>query len=169
MSDALQVDESITSTEFLFRRVLVVTRDSTSLPDLPVEVLEDGRAVHGPLAGLARGLSASDAGWCFVVGCDMPLLLPAVIHRMTEKLGGCQILVPYLGCHHQTLHAYYSRTCLPLAEELLNQGMSSLMALHSLSKVRPLSSTEFLDIDPELRSFKDMDTVEDYEAALNLR
>ena len=152
----------------LFRRVLVVSRDKTSLPDLPVEVLEDGRAVHGPLAGLARGLSATDAPWCFLVGCDMPMVRTEVIHRMTDHLGGCQILAPYLDGYHQPLHAYYSRACLTHAEELLDQGITSLRSLLSRCDVRSLTATDFMDIDPELRSFKDIDTLEDYEAARNL-
>ncbi len=152
----------------LFRRVLVVTRDGATLPDLQVEVLKDCRTVKGPLVGLARGLSASHAAWCFVVGCDMPFLLPDVVHRMTDHLDGCQILAPYLEGRVQPLHSYYSRTCLPDAEVLLGGGITSLKALQSICQVRSLNAKDFSDIDPELRSFKDLDTLEDYEAATKL-
>ena len=152
----------------LFRRVLVVTRDRAALRCLPVEVLEDEHPVRGPLAGLARGLSASKAPWCFVVGCDMPLLLPEVVQRMAGYLDGRQILAACVEGRPQPLHAYYSRSCLAQAETLLDRGISSLMALHSRCRVRSLDAKVFLDIDPELRSFKDLDTMEEYEAATKL-
>ena len=75
----------------LFRRTLVVARnpaglDGLGLNGLGVDMLTDDREAQGPLAGLARGLSASDAPWCFLIGCDMPLLRPAVIGLMAAEL-----------------------------------------------------------------------------------
>ena len=90
----------------LFRRVLVVARDEEGLRGLDVEVLADGRLERGPLVGMVRGLEASDAPWCFVVGCDMPFLNPEAIRRMVERLGECDILAPYLEDRSQTLHAF---------------------------------------------------------------
>ena len=152
----------------LFRRVMVVSRERRDLPDLPAELLLDGRPERGPLVGLARGLEASDAPWCFVVGCDMPLLRPAVIGRMAEQLGEAQVLVPHLDGHPQLLHAFYARSCLPHAEELLSQGTTSLRALLFRCKVETVDARDFRDLDPGLHSFRDVDTVDDYQAAQKL-
>lgn len=152
----------------LFRQVLVVARDKEGLVGLGATVLVDGRLERGPLVGLTRGLETTDAPWCFVVGCDMPFLRPAVIHRMAEHLNGCDILAPYLGGHLQTLHAFYSKGCLPFARGLLKEGNTSPRALFPLCRVRTMEATEFLDIDPDLLSFMDLDTVEEYQAALQL-
>jgi molybdopterin-guanine dinucleotide biosynthesis protein A len=152
----------------LFRRVLVVTRDDNGITGLDAEVLMDQRPERGPLVGLARGLAASDAPWCFVVGCDMPFLRPQVIHRMAEHLDDCDILVPRVGGRLQPLHAFYSQRCLPYSEQLLERGVTSLRALFPLCDVRPVESTDFLDLDPELLSFRDLDTVEEYQAAAQL-
>ncbi|MEE8443207.1 MAG: molybdenum cofactor guanylyltransferase, partial [Dehalococcoidia bacterium] len=112
----------------LFRKVLVVARDNKTLADLGVEIVTDSHLERGPLVGLARGLSASDAPWCFVVGCDMPSLNQQVIRRMTERLRGCDILAPELGGWLQPLHAFYSQGCLPYARDLLDNGVTSLRA-----------------------------------------
>ena len=152
----------------MFRNVIVVARETKSFAWLGSEVLADDRPERGPLVGLARGLAASDAPWCFVVGCDMPLLQAGVIGRMCENLDGCDILVPYLDGRLQSLHAFYSRKCLSVAENLLDNGTTSLRDLFPLCKVRTMVTGDFLDIDPEMLSFKDIDTKDDYVAALKL-
>ena len=146
----------------LFRRVFVVARESSPWEGLGVEVLLDGRREQGPLVGLARGLAATDAPWCFVVGCDMPFLKAQVIRRMAEYLDGPQAVAADLEGRVQPLHAFYSRDCLGQAGRLLDEGKTSLHALLSTCRVRTMSSGDFLDIDPHLLSFTDVDTLEEY-------
>lgn len=152
----------------LFRRVLVVARDTAGWPRLDAEVLTDDRPQRGPLVGLVRGLRSSDALWCFVVGCDMPFLNPEVIRRMAERLEGCDILAPRLKGRLQPLHAFYARGCLPHAERLLDSGITSLRALFQYCEVRTVADADLLDLDPQLLSFRDLDTVEEYQEAQRL-
>lgn len=149
----------------LFRRVLVVARDNQGWLGEGVELLTDDRPERGPLVGLARGLDASGAGWCFVVGCDMPFLRPEVISRMAERLDGCDVLAPSVGARVQPLHAFYSQECLAPARSLLESGVTSLGALLRLCRVRTVSASDLLDLDPYLMSFRDVDTGEEYEEA----
>lgn len=152
----------------LFRRVLVVTRDRDALVGLDVEALTDDRPERGPLVGLARGLAASDAPWCFVTGCDMPFLNPEVIGRMARYVEGYEILVPRVKGRLQPLHAFYSHQCLPRASELLESGITSILALLDRCRVCTIDASEFMELDPELLSFRDVDTQEEYRAAQNL-
>lgn len=155
----------------LFRRVLVVARDSRGLGDLDAIVLTDQRPERGPLVGLARGLASSDAPWCFVVGCDMPFLRPEVISRMALHLGtpsAGDVLALKLAGHLEPLHAFYSPRCLPIIERLLDQGVTSIQVVFQSCKVSSLEPNVFLDIDPEFLSFRDLDTEDDYRAALRL-
>ena len=76
----------------VFKTVYVVCRDRERLAGLGATLLIDDRDDQGPLVGLARGLSASDARWCFAVGCDMPFLSPQVIRRMASFLDDCDVL-----------------------------------------------------------------------------
>ena len=154
----------------VFRRVLVVTRDKSSLsgllPGSDVEILEDERPLHGPLVGVARGLAHSDAPWCFVAACDMPFLQARVVRMLAAHLGDCDAVVPEHNGRLQTLHAFYSRRCLPIAEELLEQGLTSMRDLLSHCRVTELSQDRFTGIPGGARSFHDLDTVEEYRAAL---
>jgi len=149
----------------LFRQVLVVARDGEGFTGLGVEVLTDDRPERGPLVGLARGLAASGAPWCFLVGCDMPFLRSEVIRRMAERLSGCDILVPYLEGRYQSLHAFYGQGCLLYAKALLGKGITYPRALFPYCKVVTVGADDFLDLDPDLLSFRDVNTMEDYQTA----
>ncbi len=165
--DTSLVGAAVAALRPVFRRVLVVTRDKDSLPGLDVEVLEDEWPLQGPLAGLARGLAHSGADWCFVAACDMPFLQVAVIKEMAKHLTGCDAVVPEYNGRLQTLHAFYSRACLPIAQGLLEQGITSMRDLVSGCRVTKLSQDDFAHIPNGLRSFRDLDTTEEYRAALN--
>ena len=150
----------------LFRQVIVVTRDKDALTGIDVEVLEDGYPLQGPLVGLVRGLSYSDAPWCFVAACDLPFLQPDVIREMVAHLGDCDAVVPEVNGRLQTLHPFYSSGCLPMAEELLAQGITSMKGLLSGCRVTELPQDRLSNIPGGLDSFRDLDTIEEYQAAL---
>lgn len=149
----------------LFDRVLVVARERDRLHGVDAEVLIDGRLERGPLVGLAKGLAATEVPYCFVVGCDMPFLQPKVIGYMAGLLDGCDVLVPVLEGRLQPLHAFYSHRCLPLATRLLDVGAVSLRSLLASCHVRTIDVAEFSHLDPELLSFRDVDTLSDYAEA----
>lgn len=149
----------------LFRRVLVVAREKESFRGVDVEVITDDRLERGPLVGLARGLAATEAPWCFVVGCDMPFIQPKVIKHMARLLDGCDALAPLVGGRVQPLHAFYSRRCLSPATQLLDAGRVSLQALLASCRLSTIGADELAPLDSDLLSFKDVDTVKDYAEA----
>jgi molybdopterin-guanine dinucleotide biosynthesis protein A len=139
----------------------------TSLAGLDVEILEDDLPLQGPLVGLARGLAHSKAPWCFVAACDMPFLQTEVIKSMAARLMDCDAVIPEYEGRLQTLHAFYSSACLPIAQGLLAEGNTSMRALASRCRVTKMSESDFDDIPGGLRSFRDLDIVEEYRDALN--
>ena len=168
LGDTTLIETVVSRLKPIFRRVLVIALDSKGLTDLEAVVLTDQRMELGPLVGVARGLAISDAPWCFVVGCDMPFLHQEVIRRMALHLDNCDVLAPMVNDHLQPLHAFYSRKCLLVAKGLLDYGVTSLQSIFPSCNVNSLESDTLLDIDPDLLSFRDLDTVDDYHAALKL-
>ena len=61
LGDTTLIETVISRLQPIFRRVLVVARDSKGLTDLDAVVLTDQRMERGPLVGVARGLAISDA------------------------------------------------------------------------------------------------------------
>lgn len=93
--------------------VLVVASPGQELPSLPSEirVVYDRAEGRGPLEGLHVGLAAlgAQSEAAFVVGCNVPMLVPAFVTRMTELLGDYAAAVPVNEGYLQPLAAVYRR------------------------------------------------------------
>ena len=152
--------------EPIFRRTLVVARPDIALPSLETEVVFDQFPDRGPLAGLISGLQATTARWCFVTGCDMPFLDSEVIRLMAGQLESAEVVAVRASGTIQPLHAFYHRDCLGRGESLLREGVTSLMALHVRCQVKVFDEAEFAGGGRLRRSLWDLDTPDEYAAAL---
>jgi len=159
----------------LFRRVLVISRADVPLPPVAgALVLQDGafipegvpHGLRGPLVGIATGLAASSAPWCFVAACDMPFLSPALIHHMSGYLHGCEAVALGDGGYVQPLPAFYPRASLPRALTLLQGGVTSPRALLNTCQTRVLDGEQLGDLAGDRRAFYDVDTPQQYHEAL---
>lgn len=147
-----------------FPEVIVSVRQPRPESGLP-QVCDDP-AHTGPLAGLAAGLARATTPWVFAVACDMPFITPAVIERLAQCRNDCQAVVPMVHGHPQPLAAFYARSCLDEIHGLLNGGgKHSLRALLERLQVCHVGEQEMLAADPQLHSFFDLDTPQDFAAA----
>jgi len=150
----------------LFPRVLVSVRQPRADTDLPQVC--DGLVDGGPLAGLAAALDQAVTPWVFVVACDMPFVLPAVVEHLARQRGAFQAVVPVVQGQPQPLAAFYARSCSAALRQILaGGGKHSLRALLERLDVCYVDEAQLLGVDPQLRSFFDLDTPQDVAAALN--
>ena len=149
----------------VFPKVMLSVRQPRPEIDLPQ--IRDDPAYAGPLAGLASGLAAADTGWVFAVGCDMPFIMPEVIELMWQRREGCQAVVPVVQGYPQPLAAFYARTSLGVMRTLQeSDGKKSLQAVLKRLEVCYVEESQIQSVDPCLRSFLDLDTLQDLAAAL---
>jgi len=148
----------------MFAEVIISVRQPRPGIDLP-QVSDD--PLHtGPLAGLAAGLECATTPWIFAVACDMPFITPAVIEHLARQRTDCQAVVPMVHGYQQPLAAFYATSCLDVVRDILNSsGKHSLRALLDRLQVRYVSEEQLLAVDPQLRSFFDLDTPQDFQAA----
>ena len=103
--------------------LVVVAAPDQELPTLPsdVKIVRDRREGRGPLEGLLAGLAAlaGQADAAYVTGCDVPLLVPAFVRRVIERLQTHEIAVPRVEGFHHPLAAVYRTSVLPKIEALL--------------------------------------------------
>ena len=149
----------------LFPEVIVSVRQPRPEIDLP-QVCDDA-AYSGPLAGLAAALAQASSPWIFVVACDMPFITPAVIEYLALQRVDCQAVVPMVGGYPQPMAAFYATGCLKVVQDILDSnGKHSMLAPLEMLKVCYVSEAQMLSVDPQLRSFFDLDTPQDVARAM---
>jgi molybdenum cofactor guanylyltransferase len=151
--------------------IVVVAAREQSLPQLPddVAVTRDEREQRGPLEGLRAGLKAlpNSVEVAYITSCDVPLLEPAFVTRMVELLGDHDIAVMEIDGFPHPLSAVYRRDTLPHVEALLEQDKLRPVFLFDAVRTRRVRPEEMLSVDPQLRTLRNLNTREDYLAALS--
>jgi molybdopterin-guanine dinucleotide biosynthesis protein A len=157
--------------------VVVVAAPGQAVPPLPAEVaiVRDAVEGRGPLQGIAAGLTALEgrAEAAFVSSTDAPFLHPAIIRRLWALRGNTHdIAVPRSGGHFHPLCAVYGLNARAETEALLAadrlrpfflfERMRTLVADNAML----LAGEELAAADPELRSLRNVNTPEEYAAAL---
>jgi molybdopterin-guanine dinucleotide biosynthesis protein A len=141
------------------------------LPALPSGVLvtRDEREARGPLEGLRAGLKAlpADVDLAYVTSCDVPLLVPGFVQRMIELAADADIAVMEIDGFPHPLSAVYRRTTLPGVEALLAGDRLRPVFLFDMMRTRRVQPSEMTAADPGLLTLRNLNTREDYLAALS--
>jgi molybdenum cofactor guanylyltransferase len=150
--------------------IVVVAAPGQDVPPLPpgIELVRDPERGRGPLQGLAAGLAAlrGRADAAYASSCDVPLLRPAFVRRMVELLGEHAICVPEVGGYRHPLAAVYRVEVAEAASRLLAEGRFRPVYLFDEAPTRLVRAEELADVDPDAESLLNLNTPEEYEAAL---
>jgi molybdenum cofactor guanylyltransferase len=150
--------------------IVVVAARQQALPALPdnVIVAEDEREQRGPLEGLRAGFKAlpNSVDSAYVTSCDVPLLVPGFVTRMIELLGDFDIAVMEIDGFPHPLSAVYRRANLPQVEALLERDKLRPVFLFDAVRTRRVQPEEMTSVDPHLRTLRNLNTRDDYRAAL---
>jgi molybdopterin-guanine dinucleotide biosynthesis protein A len=148
------------------REVLVVADDMQPYVGLGVPVVEDRFRGVGVLGGLHAGLEAAAHELTLAVGCDMPFLNSDLMQAFVGWAKGFDAAVLRYGDGEQVepLHGAYRRTCLPAMEVAIRAGRRRIISFFPYVKVRYVSPADVTPLDPSLRSFRNVNTPEEWEA-----
>jgi molybdopterin-guanine dinucleotide biosynthesis protein A len=152
----------------MFAEAVVVAAPEQELPALPALLVRDEVAYQGPVSGIYHGLKASSKEVCFVTSCDAPFLNPALIAQLLSQIRECDVVVPFWQERYQPLHAVYRTRVAPLLKDQLERGELRPIYLYDKVRTRKLSEVEIRNHDPEGLSFLNMNSPDDYDAALKL-
>jgi molybdenum cofactor guanylyltransferase len=147
--------------------VIIAADDTAAYESFADRVVPDQFPGVGTLGGIHAGLAAARHDLALVVGCDMPFLQPAVLVRFAEAAAGFDIAILRRGKWVEPMHAAYRRTCLPAIERAIRAGDRRVISFFDEVRVRYLTAAEIMLLDPELRSFVNINTPEDWQAALD--
>jgi molybdopterin-guanine dinucleotide biosynthesis protein A len=160
-------ERSLTVLRSVFQHVLVVIAQDSPPIESDAPVLRDVVAESGSLGGLYTGLKQAGTEWVFAVACDMPFLDPATIRHFVGVKGDVDVVMAKLQNGLQPMHALYHTNCLPVMEHMISAGDLKLhrLADHPALRVRLVVPEELSLVDPQGRSFYNVNTPEDLEAA----
>ncbi len=153
----------------LCAELLIVARDPAQfahvvLPD--TRLVFDEKPGGGPLMGLYSGLNAMQATTALVVAVDMPFVQPALLAFLLDCYKQDTLIVPVVEGIPQVLLALYPRSILPQIETLLRQGKHAPRALLEIAPVHYIEEAQLRQVDPQLRSFVGINTLQDLEAVM---
>ena len=133
-----------------------------------VHIVSDCYPEDSPLIGVITGLRAARGEYAVVCACDMPFVKPAVLEMMfcvSYGLNGTLLLKPN-GWIEPMPSVYHVSNCLRYAEVLRGLGeMRIRKILENMSDIVALQVEKLREIDPELVSFVDLDTMDSIKDA----
>ena len=154
-----------------------ITDELLLITNIPDEYKHLGITMHkdiiqnvGALGGIHAGLTYASHETVICVGCDNPFLVPNLLSYLVSILGEYDAVMPYtynedVQITLQTLCAVYSKRCLPIIEQMLNEPDLRVHALQERANVLTLAPEIWKTYDSEGHSFFNVNTPEDFEKA----
>lgn len=163
------IDHVVDRLGTLTDRVVVVTKRRNDLGPLPAIVLEDEEPFVGPLPALIAGLRVTGETRNVVVACDMPFLNVDLLNKLAATLeDDTDAVVPTTVDGAQPLHAAYGDCAIENLLAAMAAGERSLKGSLSRLRVRWFPEEEWKPIDPDGRSFLNVNTPEELQTAIAL-
>jgi molybdopterin-guanine dinucleotide biosynthesis protein A len=147
--------------------VVVVLNDPDTWPYLPARLTSDVYPDGGALGGIYSGLIAARYEHALVVASDMPLLNASLLHWMVAQPRDYDVLAPRLGMRArnrlgvESLHAIYSRACLPPMQRQLEAGNPQIIGFFDRVRVRFIEPQTIARFDPDGLAFQNINTPDD--------
>ncbi len=159
------IEHVLRSLKDVFQNIIVVTNAPDRYAAYDVQVVSDAVAVRGPLTGIYSGLLKSSDEYNFVAACDMPFLNSRLISYIAGLAAGHDIVVPSVDGLLEPLHAVYRRQLIEVIEKEIRQDRRQIRGIFGRAKVRYVMEDEIDRFDPLRKSFKNLNTPEEYEEA----
>ncbi len=157
--------------------IIVVVGSEERMPfywqvlDANVKVVADMYDEGSPLIGLMTGLTNAKGEYAVVAACDMPFInsdLVDLLFLLSYDLNGTLLIKPN-GWVEPLPAVYKVGMSLKRASQLYMQGdLRIRKVLETLPDVARVPIERLRVLDPELRSFFDLDTRERYNEALRI-
>ncbi|MEA2660494.1 MAG: molybdenum cofactor guanylyltransferase [Chloroflexota bacterium] len=147
--------------------VIVVANDPR-YESLGLRVVRDKWPEGGALGGIATGVGAAAHDTVLVAACDMPFLSAAVWRILLGHAGEGDVVVPRIAGEYETLHALYTKACVPQMARAIAENRLRVIAFFDAVTVLPIDEPELRAVDPTLRAFTNVNTPEELASALEV-
>ncbi len=164
------------SGESVIERVLAVVRPlsddcfiSTNSPakyeQFGLRLVSDIYPNKAALGGIYTVIQAARHLGVLVVACDMPFLQADLLNYLMELAPLADVVVPVVNPPQpETLHAIYSKRCLPAIESRLFANRLRITGFFEAVSVRYVERQEIATFDRDFHSFVNMNTPSEWQA-----
>ncbi|MBW2610311.1 MAG: molybdenum cofactor guanylyltransferase, partial [Deltaproteobacteria bacterium] len=152
----------------IFKRLILVTNTPHEYSYLQLPTYEDLIKGLGPIGGIYTGLEVIEDEMGFFGACDMPFLNKALVRHILEVQGDFDAVVPRVGWKLEALHAMYTKNCLPAIIELIDAGEYKTVNFFQKVRVRYVDEDEIRSLDPQLKSFVNVNRPQELRDATGL-
>jgi molybdopterin converting factor small subunit len=118
------------------------------------------------VGGIYYGLRAAGGEICFVTSCDVAFINLDLVSHLLSQIPNYDVVVPYWDNRLQPLYAVYRRSVLPLLKEQLERSELRPIFLYDKVRTCKIAEEQIRRLDPDGLSFLNMNTPQDYQAAL---
>jgi molybdopterin-guanine dinucleotide biosynthesis protein A len=150
--------------------IIIITNLPEKYERFGLPIFTDLIADQGALGGLYTALSNSSAIYSYTlcVACDMPFLNASLLAHLLTLCEGSDAVVPVIDNRPEPLHAIYSTSCLPAIRASIEAGQRKMAKFYEGLQVRFVEDAECRTFDPDLRSFINVNTPEEWQSAKQL-
>jgi molybdopterin-guanine dinucleotide biosynthesis protein A len=138
--------------------ILIIAQKNHDFHFLGKTVLHDIEPGFGALMGLYTGLKMAATSRVLAVGCDMPLIKAPVLLHLISCSHDVDVVVPRINGYFEPLLAVYSKGCLKHIEDMISRSEKCIYDFYPRVRVREVQESELKALDPELKSFINLNT-----------
>lgn len=142
---------------------VIVAGGDAVLPGSKIRTVADELPGRGPLAGMLAGFQTARTAYVWVVACDLPEVEPRLGDLLFAAVGRHDAAVPRVDGRAQGTCAVYHVELASRIRDALEAGRGSILSLLNESDVRYLDEDALRRVDPTLRSFRNLNTLDDYK------
>lgn len=160
------IDRIYTVCRPLFSDLILVTNNPAAYLAWDLNIVSDLFSRRSSLTGIHTALFYAANPYVFVVACDTPFLQPALVASVVDAIDArFDAIMPETTKGREPLCAAYATRCLHAVEQNLWQDKLKIQRTFKPRRTKFLPETLLRQKDPLLRSFFNINTPADLDAA----
>jgi len=150
----------------LFDEIIIVTNNPRQFLKWNLTIVTDIIDLRSSLTGIHTGLFYTKNPYAFFSACDTPFLRRELVELLIEQIETkFDIIMPQTTAGFEPLCAIYSKRCLKPAEDHLRANKVKIQLAFRSNRVKHIPEDQLRSVDPELRSFLNINTPQDLARA----
>jgi len=146
----------------LFDEIILVTNHPELFLQWDLTIVTDIFDLRSSLTGIHTGLFYSNNPYAFFSACDTPFLKKELVEILVKQIEQkFDIIMPETAAGFEPLCAIYSKRCLKPAEDHLKANKVKIQWAFRSYRIKNIPENQLRTVDPELRSFLNINTPED--------